>query len=307
MAIELRELFWQDILVITICGVLILINLGLALLFFKKSHVKRSKMQLVLGLFQLVGAYVALMYGIHQMITISPGFDAFIEDAFIIGMILLPLLLIRIASEICKSEPSLVIEIIFFATKLACFIPVLLLPTNEIVGLLVFVPMIIVLAFVIYFLIYRPHKIKKDLHIDDHVLKVALDIVGGSAILFIVVLFTFIMYSYFHYFAIILTGFILYFVFLGTVYLGYYNPLWWRKIVSHTGTCEWCYGEFDECLNIIEEEERQERMMKDIKLEDFDNLEGVEEVDEMEDLKDLIDGFENLKKMGDLKDPDSSE
>ena len=248
MSIHLRELLWQDYLILSICSMFIFINCCLAGLFFKKFNRKRSLMQLFLGLFQLVSAYVALLYGLKQLITISEAWDAFLEDAYIIGIIILPLLLIRITGEMCKFKPSLAIEIIFFGTKLICFIPILLLPTNELISHLVFIPMAIMLAFVVYFLIYRPHKAKKNLDIDDYVLKVALDIVGSSAVLFLVVLFTFAMYGYFQVFAIKISGFVLYFAFLITVYLGYYNPLWWRRIISQTGDCKYCYGEFDECL-----------------------------------------------------------
>ena len=167
-SILIRDLAWQDIVVIIVCLVIIIINLSMTVLFFKKYFTKKSVMQLVLGLFQLVSAYVALIYGLHTMITINKVWDHLLKDAYIIGIIVLPLLLIRIAGEMCKSKPSLLIEIIFFGTKLACFVPVLLLPTNEFVSYLVYLPMLIMLAFVIYFLIYKPHKVKKDLHIDDH-------------------------------------------------------------------------------------------------------------------------------------------
>jgi len=232
--------------------------LGMTFLFFKKYFKKKSSMQLSLGLFQLVSAYVVLVYDIHEMVTINQMWDKLLEDAYIIGIIILPLLLIRIASEMLKSKPNLFVEIIFFGTKLVCFIPVVLLPSNEFIHYLVFIPMVIMLAFVIYFLIYRPHKVKKDLHIDDYVLKVALDIIGISAVLFLVDLFTFAMSGYFAVYAVKLCGFVLYFAFLGTVYLGYYNPLWWRKIVSHTGDCKYCYGEFDECLIAIDPDESED-------------------------------------------------
>jgi len=248
MSIHLRELLWQDYLILSMCSMFIFINCCLVGLFFKKFSRKRSLMQLFLGLFQLVSAYVALLYGLTQLITISEAWDAFLEEAYIIGIIILPLLLIRIAGEICKTKPRLFVEIIFFGTKLICFIPVLALPTNELVHHLIFIPMVIMLAFVVYFLIYRPHKVKKDLNLDDYVLKIALDMVASSAVLFIVVLFTFAMYGYFQVFTIKFSGFILYFAFLITIYLGYYNPLWWRKLVSPTGECKYCYGEFEECL-----------------------------------------------------------
>lgn len=277
----------------------------MAFLFFKKYSLKKSKMQLANELFQLVSAYVALVYGFHQLITINDVWNSIIEDAFIIGIIVLPLLLIKIAGEMCKSKPNLIIEVIFFGTKLACFIPVLLLPTHTFVSYLVFLPMAIMLAFVLYFLIYKPHKVKKDLDIDDHVLKVALDIVGVSAVLFIIVLFMFAMYASIHLYAIIISAFILYFAFLITCYLGYYNPLWWRRVVSRKGDFRYCYGEFDECLNLIEEEDKQEKRMKDLEKElegeELRNIEDIEELDDMEELKDLIDGLENLKELGDLQ------
>ncbi|MBN2156688.1 MAG: hypothetical protein JW776_11665 [Candidatus Lokiarchaeota archaeon] len=250
VAIILRELHWQDVLILSIDGFLILMNLGLAGLFFNKYHRKKSTMQLFLGLFQLVSAYVELDYGFHEIFTINDIWDHILEDAYVIGIILLPLLLIRIASEMCKTKPSLLVEIIFFGAKLVCLIPVLLLPTNEIISNLIFIPMAIMLVFVVYFLIYRPHKVKNALNIEDHVLKIALDLVGASGILFLLVLFDFTMFGYFHLYTIKITGFVLYFGFLATVYLGYYNPLWWRKIISHTGECQYCYGEFDECLVI---------------------------------------------------------
>ena len=155
VTIQLRELIWEDYLILAICLILIVINLSMTVLFFKKYFQKKSAMQFVLGLFQFVSAYVALLYGLHQMLTINDTWDHLLADAYIIGIIVLPLLLIRIASEMCKAKPSLVIEIIFFGTKLACFVPVLLLPTNKFVSYLVFIPMVIMLAFVIYFLIFN--------------------------------------------------------------------------------------------------------------------------------------------------------
>ncbi len=305
LTISLRELHWQDYLILVICLSLIIINLGMTALFMKKYSEKKSTMQFVLGLFQLVSAYVALDYGLHSAITINEVWDSIIEDAFIIGIIVLPLLLIRIAGEMCKSKPSLIIEVIFFGTKLACFIPVLLLPVNTFVSYLVFLPMAIMLAFVLYFLIYKPHKVKKELDIDDHVLKVALDIVGVSAVLFIIVLFMFAIYASFHLYAIIISAFILYFAFLVTVYLGYYNPIWWRRIISQKGDFKYCYGEFDECLNLIEEEDKQDKRMKELEEElehqDQRNIEDIEELDDMEELKDLIEGLENLKELGDIQ------
>lgn len=311
VTISLRDIFWQDYLILSFCLFLIIINLGMAFLFFKKYSLKKSKMQLANGLFQLVSSYVALVYGIHQLIIINNVWNSVIEDAFIIGIIVLPLLLIRIAGEMCKSKPSLIIEVIFFGTKLACFIPVLLLPTHTFVSYLVYLPMAIMLAFVLYFLIYKPHKVKIDLDIDDRVLKVALDIVGVSAVLFIIVLFMFALYASFHLYAIIISAFILYFAFLVTVYLGYYNPLWWRRIISQKGDFKYCYGEFDECLILIEEEDKQEKRMKDLEKElegeQLRNIEDIEELDDVEELKDLIDGFENLRELGDLTEPDESE
>lgn len=283
----------------------------MTVLFFKKYIRKKSAMQLVNALFQIISAYVALVYGLNQLITINQAWDSILEDAYVIGIIVLPLLLIRIANEICKFKPSLIVEILFFGTKLACFVPVLLLPMHAWVGYLVFLPMAIMLAFVMYFLIYRPHKVKKELQIDDQVLRVALDIVGVSAVLFIVVLFTFTMHAYFQLFIIKIAGVVIYFAFLATVYLGYYNPLWWRRIISRKGDYKYCYGEFDECLNIIEEEEKQEKMIEDLEKEleeeELENIEDIQELDDLEELEDLIKGLENLRDLGDLKDPDLSE